>query len=676
MKPYQRLFVMALFLAGANIASHAQVSQGGTPYSFSIPIHRNLHTVVMPPVNVQQLLGEDEQEERSGIPIPLRFGFAFDVNLGLTNAGTWDTLSNGDRLWRLRIRCPGAYSINLIYDTYFLPKWATLYIYNEDRSYLIGAFTSDNNQQHGQFSTQPVPGSAITLEYYEPANAHGLGRINISNVIHAYRPTFNKRAWRTGAPDNLLGKILNFGASGPCNINVRCPEWAAWDQQIRSVAMILTSTGTRLCSGALISNTRQDLTPYFLTANHCLTGNPNTWIIMFNYESPGCTSVDGPTNQTVSGTTTLANNAASDFALLRLTERPPGRYRTFYAGWAATGSIPQFSVGIHHPRGDIKKISFDQHPAVSSRWTLGYTSPPDSHWEVYFDGGTVEHGSSGSPLFDPSRRIIGQLHGNQNPRFTGRNYCEVPHAWYGKFSVSWNYGGSSSTRLKDWLDPTNSGALTLDGMEGPPTEPTNVVITNPNQIGSSPQLSWSPSSSPHGIAYYQVYRCASFYNPCNWSLIGTSTTTSYTDHGIIIRDQTSARDRFSYRVAVVDTRGFSSDPSGLPYANVWGDPMFKLADTSSQAPKIPTALTFELNQNYPNPFNPRTEIEFSLPKRAQVSLVIYNVMGREVARLLNGVKEPGHYRLSWDASDQPSGVYFYRLTAEGLIQTRYMILLR
>ncbi|MBM4170185.1 MAG: S1 family peptidase [Ignavibacteria bacterium] len=412
-------------------------------------------------------------------------------------------------MWRLKIRSPGAYSINLIYDIFSLPDWATLYLYNEDKSYVIGAFTSDNNQQHGQFATQPVPGNAITLEYHEPANVRGLGRINISKVIHAYRPTFNKRAWQTGAPDNLLGKVLDFGDSGPCNINVRCPEWASWDQQIRFVAMIITSSGTRLCSGALINNSRQDLTPFFLTANHCLKGNPDTWIIMFNYESRGCANINGPTNQTISGTMTVANNSASDFALLSLSQRPPGSYRTYYAGWSRPNTPAQSSVGIHHPRGDIKKISHDYDPVVSS----DYEPDPyllDSHWKVRdWDQGTTEPSSSGSPLFDQNRRIVGQLYG-------GSAACgnDLPD-YYGKFSMSWDYGSTYSTRLRDWLDPINSGSSTLDGMEGPPTEPTNVVITNPNQIGMSPRLSWSASSSPHGIAYYQIFRTPSYYNPLN-----------------------------------------------------------------------------------------------------------------------------------------------------------------
>jgi len=391
---------------------------------------------------------------------------------------------------------------------------------------------------------------------------------------------------------------------------------------------------------------------------------------MFNYESPGCTNINGPTNQTISGTMTVANNSVSDFALLSLGQRPPGSYRTYYAGWSRPNIPAQWSVGIHHPRGDIKKISHDYDPVVSSDYEPERYLP-DSHWKVRdWDQGTTEPGSSGSSLFDQNRRIVGQLHG-------GWAACgnDLPD-YYGKFSMSWDYGSSSSTRLRDWLDPINSGPSTLDGMEGPPTEPTNVVITNPNQIGMSPRLSWSASSSPHGIAYYQIFRTPSYYNPLNWTIIGTSTSTSYTDFEIVINNQSSAYDRFSDRVAAVDTRGFSSNPSGLPYANVWGDPIFGLAESLPDSVTAVDAPAAQLKQNYPNPFNPRTEIEFNLQNRAHVSLVIYNILGREVARLVDGVNEAGYHRVAWDATDQPSGVYFYSLTAADLVNTRYMILLR
>ena len=74
---------------------------------------------------------------------------------------------------------------------------------------------------------------------------------------------------------------------------------------------------------------------------------------------------------------------------------------------------------------------------------------------------------------------------------------------------------------------------------------------------------------------------------------------------------------------------------------------------------------FALHQNYPNPFNPVTVISYQLPVHGYVSLKVFDVLGREVATLVNEVKEAGEYSVQWDASDTPSGLYFYRISAQG-----------
>jgi hypothetical protein len=86
--------------------------------------------------------------------------------------------------------------------------------------------------------------------------------------------------------------------------------------------------------------------------------------------------------------------------------------------------------------------------------------------------------------------------------------------------------------------------------------------------------------------------------------------------------------------------------------------------------------SYSLSQNYPNPFNPSTKIRYQLPATSHVTLKVYDVLGREVATLVNEVKEPGTYTVTWDASGVGSGVYFYRLQCGSATETRPMILLR
>lgn len=106
-----------------------------------------------------------------------------------------------------------------------------------------------------------------------------------------------------------------------------------------------------------------------------------------------------------------------------------------------------------------------------------------------------------------------------------------------------------------------------------------------------------------------------------------------------------------------------------------------IVDVNDNSSKLPTE--FNLSQNYPNPFNPATKIQYSIPVAAlssvevqNVSLKVYDILGREVATLVNQIQKPGSFEVTWDASNKPSGIYFYKLTAGSFVETKKMILLR
>lgn len=438
--------LFTLFFVGITILNFAQISIEGNPTSFTNALFQDIPIYQLPIVNEEILKAEDERERKEDKATPLRFGQDFQVQLNLNNSGVWETLPNGDRVWRLQIESRNAKSLNFIFSDFYMPQGGKFFIYNVDKTYLIGAFTALNNKTHGKFSTAPVKGNSVILEYFEPKSVEFQGRLEVSSIVHAYRDMFET------ADDYIQTLSRDFGGSGSCNVDVNCSTGANWQDEKRSVAMILTSGNTRWCTGAMVNNTAQDTTPYFLTGRHCLDGNEDTWLFIFNYESPMCNGGDGDLTQSISGSTTRAAYNQSDLLLLELSTKPPSNYLVYYAGWDRSGIASSNSAAIHHPNGDVKKISIDNDFLVN-----GYSYNSD-HWRVEnWDIGTTESGSSGGPLFDQNKRIIGQLHG-------GAAACNNQSAdEYGKFSVSWLGAGTNGTQLKHWLDPTNNNPITLDG---------------------------------------------------------------------------------------------------------------------------------------------------------------------------------------------------------------------
>lgn len=382
--------------------------------------------VTLPEVDREALLLEDAERIAAGVKGPYRFGFNHVVDLGTAQNGTWTTLRNGDRLWRLAIHCPGAFSINFVFDRFVLPAGAHLFVYNEIGQQL-GAYTSASNGGRSSMGVTQLPGDRITIEYHEPAAHAGQGELHIDQVTHAYRDIFS------------IAKDL--GDSGDCNINVICPEGDDWRDQIRSVA-IITTGGSGFCTGTLVNTCAEDGTPYFLTADHCLDADVENWVFRFNWDSPVCDPTEnGPIDQTVSGCELLVNSPGTDVALLLLNTAPPEDYNVFYSGWDKSSTPATSMTGIHHPSGDIKKISLSTNTAEE-----GTFSGADC-WRVpVWAAGTTEPGSSGSGLWNQNKQLVGQL-------FGGAADCDDSvDDYYGRLDVSWPL-------LEEWLGGTCGDTL-------------------------------------------------------------------------------------------------------------------------------------------------------------------------------------------------------------------------
>jgi len=405
---------LPLFITALSAAS--QIAFGGRPIGLMPkgPALPPAQTITLPAVDAAAMIAEDEARYASGVKVPWRFGFNHEVDIRSEAHGTWNTLRNGDRVWRVAFECPGAYGINFRFNQYDLPERGRVFVYNEQGQHL-GAFTNASAKLN-RLGVAQLAGERITIEYHEPASAAGQGRLAIDRVTHAYRDT--------------QGFARGLGDSGDCNINVICPEGDDWRDQIRSVA-IITTGGNGFCTGTLLNNCAQDSTPYFLTADHCLSPDVADWVFRFNWDSPSCDPTeDEPTLQTVSGCVLLTSSNATDMAFLELNQIPPVDYDVYYAGWDKSGTTPDTVCGIHHPSGDIKKISLSYSPVTQANIDLG-TGAADCWQVTVWDAGTTEPGSSGSALFNQDKRVIGQLYGG------AADCANSVDDYYGRLDVSW-----------------------------------------------------------------------------------------------------------------------------------------------------------------------------------------------------------------------------------------------
>lgn len=384
--------------------------------------------ISLPSFDVQQMLTEDKENEKQiG---PMRFAKVFDVDIDIKKNGLEEKLEDGKgTLWRLRIESPGAFSLNFIFNDYKLPEGAELYIYNIEKTHVIGALTEINNNDSKVVPVLPVEGDVAIIEYFEPAEVSFVGSFKLSKIGHDYK-----------------GILFDghFGSSQWCNVDINCPEGDDWHNESHSVCRLFIN-GSSLCTGSLMNNVNNDGTPYVLTANHCIstTSDANNTVFVFNYESPTCGGIDGSIAQSISNSTLRSTWSTSDFTLVEISSAPPTSYHAYWNGWDNRSDFPDLPVRcIHHPAADVKKISIEYSSVSSTKYYWGITD-----WTV----GTVEHGSSGAPFYNAWRRVVGQVHGGNNIFCT-----DAETSNYGKFSRSWNGFLFPSTALKTWLDPADN----------------------------------------------------------------------------------------------------------------------------------------------------------------------------------------------------------------------------
>ncbi len=262
------------------------------------------------------------------------------------------------------------------------------------------------------------------------------------------------------------GRGIGFGTALACHPNTACKQDSLLQLIAASTVRIrlVMEEGIGWCTGSFVNNTRNDKTPYLLTAFHCqydFTPLYDMWRFDFDYQSPTCENPPTePQLFSLTGCELISLGQASDFLLVKLDDQIPSGKEVTFAGWNRDDTAkPDTSYLIHDPNADIRKISTSVNQATihpnSIGWTEGYTTPAFHHFRLKFTEGGHEHGSSGGPLFNQDGYLVGQLHG-------GTGGCENDNnAYVGRFAKSWNLGSTPQERLRDWLDPDATGLTQL-----------------------------------------------------------------------------------------------------------------------------------------------------------------------------------------------------------------------
>ena len=426
---------------------------------------------------------------------PMRFAVAQQAARTPDNSGQWSRAKDGSWVWRLAVEAKDAAHLNFGFTRFNLPLGAELLIVDAEGDMALGPYTAKDRLPHGQLWTPILYGERAVIELRVPAAERDRVDLELGRVNQGYRG---------------FGVKSPTCKSGACNTDVACLASSdPWNEPRRAVGAY-TRGGVDTCTGSLLNNTRNDGRMLFATASHCNIRDDNaaaSVVVYWNYESPTCRTPGSPDSGTalpkpssttqglrfLAATDSIANgapgnvNTRSDWTLLELATPPAGNnFNLFWAGWdrsappmtcsapSSASSTTGLCASIHHPNVDEKRITFVESNLTRTNY---YSNAVNLHWDARWDPtppvlanispvpsslppSVTEPGSSGSPLYNAERRMVGVLSGGPSAcGATGEDLRD----FYGGLFHAWEGNGTPTTRVRDYLDPTNSGVTRIDG---------------------------------------------------------------------------------------------------------------------------------------------------------------------------------------------------------------------
>ena len=434
---------------------YSQIPRGGKPFPY-YNLKSAQNKIFLPEFDLNQAIAESLSENAIEGKKPFPFAWNYSLDLTPANSGTWSEMPDGSTIWRIHLVSSGAFGVNVDFSKFQLNPGCMVFIYPPSQEYFFGGFNSGNNNKSANLPVSFVKGEEIVVELQVQKDID-FGVLNIGSLAHAYIDIFS----------SLDTKL---GPSGNCNVDINCPDGEDWQIIKKAICRITIKSGLNsvYCTGTLINNVKQDTVPYLLTANHCINSNTkaNSALFLFDYEADTCDKTSETGSFSLAGSDLLATSDSLDFTLLRLYDSIPSIYKPYFAGWSLSQTPASSAVTIHHPEGDLKKISIDNGPVTAEyqdpipdnlKW-LYTESVPKAFWRVTkWESGTTEGGSSGAPLFNQNKMIVGNLTG-------GQANCTNPiNDYFSKFHMCWDYYSMPSKQLKYWLNPEDSLITSLQG---------------------------------------------------------------------------------------------------------------------------------------------------------------------------------------------------------------------
>ncbi len=416
-----------------------------------------LETLTLPVLNNKVLLKNEKNRRKKQPKTAPKFAKTIPVHLNPSNAGVW-IKKETYWVWTLQIESKGAESLNLGFRSFRLPKSAQMAIYGlYNTSENLGFLTAADNEKHQQLWTPLFFDDGLRIEVKVHQNEKEALLIELSSINHDF---------------------MGFGqasSSGSCNLDVICggnDGWGIVDNYRDIIQSVTTFSlgGSNFCTGFLVNNTANDCKPYIMTAKHCGIDSSDapSLVTYWNFQNSFCRQPDSPqSGQAGDGALNDFNTGAifrssyelTDMTLVELDDSVSQSANAFFPGWNRDIDPPTSSIAVHHPSTDEKRISFDNDPSIIvTDWNSTQNDTSGTLVKVLdWDVGTTEGGSSGSPLFDQNKRIVGQLEGGL------ANCSNDEYDVYGWFRKSWANGSSADTRLKEWLDPLGTNSMAIDG---------------------------------------------------------------------------------------------------------------------------------------------------------------------------------------------------------------------